>query len=209
MMDSGTEAFPNSPTYTPFICGEESFGTGGDHVREKDGMWAVLAWLQILASKNTDSTKPLFGVEDICKAHWEEYGRNYYARYDYEGVDKKAAEDLMASMVEKQASMVGKEMDGMTVKTADMFEYSDSVDGSLSKNQGVRFIFEDGSRFVFRLSGTGVAGATIRMYMEKYMAPGGDMGMDPFDVVLPIAKIALEVSELATRTGRTEPSVIT
>jgi len=209
LMDSGTEAFPGTPTYTPFICGEESFGTGGDHVREKDGMWAVLAWLQILASKNTDPSKPLFGVEDICKAHWTEYGRNYYARYDYEGVDKKAAEDMMAAMVDKQKSMIGTSIDGMTIKEADMFEYNDSVDGTTSKNQGVRFIFEDGSRFVFRLSGTGVAGATIRMYLEKYTAPDGDLGLDAFDVVKPIAKIALEVSELATRTGRTEPTVIT
>jgi len=209
LMDSGTDAFPGKPTYTPFICGEESFGTGGDHVREKDGMWAVLAWLQILASKNTDPSKPIFGVEDICKAHWAEYGRNYYARYDYEGVDKKAAEDMMAAMVEKQASMIGTSIDGMTIKEADMFEYKDPVDESVSKNQGVRFIFEDGSRFVFRLSGTGVAGATIRMYLEKYAAPSDDLGLDAFDVVKPIAKIALEISELATRTGRTEPTVIT
>jgi len=209
LMDSGTDVFPSTPTYTPFICGEESFGTGGDHVREKDGMWAVMAWLQILASKNTDPSKPLFGVEDICKAHWAEYGRNYYARYDYEGVDKAAATDMMNAMVEKQKDMIGTSIDGMTIKEADMFEYKDPVDGSLSKNQGVRFIFEDGSRFVFRLSGTGVDGATVRMYLEKYTAPDGDLGLHAFDVVEPIAKIALQVSELEKRTGRSAPTVIT
>lgn len=209
LMDSGTPAFPNSPTYTPFICGEESFGTGGDHVREKDGMWAVLAWLQILASKNTDPQAPLVGVEDVLKAHWKEYGRNYYARYDYEGVDKGKAEEMMAKMKDKQESMIGTAVDGMTISKADMFEYNDSVDGTTSKNQGIRFIFEDGSRFVFRLSGTGVDGATIRMYLEKFEAPDGSIDLHAFDVVKPIAKIALEVSGLESFTGRTAPTVIT
>merc|ERR1719327_1488331 len=157
LMDSGDEKyFPGKPKYTPFLCGEESFGTGSDHVREKDGMWAVLAWLQILASKNPDPSKPLVGVEEVCKAHWAEYGRNYYARYDYEGVDKPAAEKMMAAMVEAQPALIGTEVDGMKIAEADMFAYEDPVDGSISKNQGVRFIFADGSRFVFRLSGTGV-----------------------------------------------------
>jgi phosphoglucomutase len=209
LMDSGTAAFPSSPTYTPFICGEESFGTGGDHVREKDGMWAVLAWLQILAEKNRDASKPLVGVADVCKTHWAEYGRNYYARYDYEGVEKDAADKMMAAMVEKQPALIGTTVGGMKIAKADMFAYSDSVDGSVSKNQGVRFIFEDGSRFVFRLSGTGVAGATIRMYLEKYEPASGDLGMHAFDVVKPIADIALEVSQLKELTGRTEPTVIT
>ena len=130
-------------------------------------MWAVLAWLQIIASKNPDPNAPLVSVGEICKAHWEEYGRNYYARYDYEGVDKEAAEKMMAAMVEGQTSLVGKSFGEMVVSSADMFEYHDSVDGSVSKNQGIRVLFENGSRFVFRLSGTGVAGATIRMYLEK------------------------------------------
>merc|ERR1740138_1403677 len=158
LMDSGTAAFPSTPTYTPFICGEESFGTGGDHVREKDGMWAVLAWLQIIAAKNPDPTKPLVGVKEICEAHWKEFGRNYYARYDYEGVEKEAAEKMMAAMVEAQPGMIGTTVGGMKIATADMFAYNDPIDGSISKNQG--------ARFVFRLSGTGVAGATIRMYLE-------------------------------------------
>eukprot|EP00908_Phaeocystis_cordata_P023226 Transcript_566.p1 GENE.Transcript_566~~Transcript_566.p1 ORF type:complete len:624 (-),score=322.72 Transcript_566:1922-3793(-) len=209
LMDSGTAAFPNGATYTPFICGEESFGTGGDHVREKDGMWAVLAWLQILAAKNTDSAAPLVGVKEVCEAHWKEFGRNYYARYDYEGVDKPAAEKMMAAMVAAQPGLIGTEVKGMKIAKADMFSYEDPVDGSVSKNQGVRFMFEDGSRFVFRLSGTGVAGATIRMYLEKYMAPDGDLAMHPFDVVKPIADVALEISGLVARVGRETPTVIT
>ena len=209
LMDSGSAAFPDGSTFTPFICGEESFGTGGDHVREKDGLWAVLAWLQILAAKNPDPSKPFVGVDAICAEHWKQYGRNYYARYDYEGVDKEAAEKMMAAMVEAQPKMIGTSVGGMTIANADMFEYKDPVDGSISKNQGVRFIFQDGSRFVFRLSGTGVAGATIRMYLEKYEAPTGDLTQHAFDVVEPIAKIALQVSKLEEMTGRKEPTVIT
>ena len=209
LMDSGTAAFPDGKTYTPFICGEESFGTGGDHVREKDGMWAVLAWLQILAAKNGDASKPLVGVKEVCEAHWKEYGRNYYARYDYEGVDKPAAEKMMADMVAKQPSLIGTTHGGMKIAKADMFEYTDPVDGSVSKNQGVRFMFDDGSRFVFRLSGTGVAGATIRMYLEKYVPPTGDLAMHAFDVVKPIADVALKISKLKEFTGRSKPTVIT
>jgi len=209
LMDSGTPAFPKGATYTPFICGEESFGTGGDHVREKDGMWAVLAWLQILASKNPDPSKPLFGVKDVCEEHWKGYGRNYYARYDYEGVGKPQAEAMMKGMVEGQAALIGSTHDGMVIAKADMFAYSDPVDGSVSKNQGVRYIFEDGSRIVFRLSGTGVAGATIRMYLEKYTPPSGDLSLHAFDVVRPLAAIALSISKLPEMTGRAEPTVIT
>ena len=209
LMDSGTGAFAGSERYTPFICGEESFGTGGDHVREKDGMWAVLAWLQILAAKNPDPAKPLVGVREVCTAHWKEFGRNYYARYDYEGVEKGAAEKMMAAMVAAQPGLVGSTRGGMTISAADMFEYNDPVDGSVSKNQGIRFIFSDGSRFVFRLSGTGVAGATIRMYLEKYAPPDADLTLHAFDVVKPIADLALEISKLKEFTGRDEPTVIT
>ena len=172
-------------------------------------MWAVLAWLQIIAAKNPDQSKPLVGVADICKAHWEEYGRNYYARYDYEGVEKSGADSMMAAMVAAQPTLIGTTHGGMTISHADMFEYNDSVDKTVSKNQGVRFIFSDGSRFVFRLSGTGVAGATIRMYLEKYAPPNGDLGLHPFDVVKPIADIALAISKLSEFTGRTEPTIIT
>ena len=170
----------------------------------------MLAWLQILAAKNTDAAAPLVGVKEVCEAHWKEFGRNYYARYDYEGVDKAAAEKMMADMVEKQPTVHGTEVaPGMEVALADMFAYNDSVDGSVSKNQGVRFMFTDGSRFVFRLSGTGVAGATIRLYLEKYAPPDADLGKHAFDVVKPIADVALKISGLKAATGRSNPTVIT
>jgi len=207
LMDSGDpKYFPETKKYTPFICGEESFGTGADHVREKDGMWAVLAWLQILAVKSEAAGK-LVTVEDVANAHWAEYGRNYYARYDYEGVDKPKAEEMMKKMTEM--TLAGTEVQGMKIKMNDMFEYKDPVDGSVSKNQGIRIIFEDGSRIIFRLSGTGVAGATVRLYLEKYEDPTGDLSKHQFEVVKPLAAIALEISKLAEFTGRTEPSVIT
>jgi len=208
LMDSGTSYFPDKKTYTPFICGEESFGTGADHVREKDGMWAVLAWLQILAAKTQKEGK-LVTVQDVAEAHWKEFGRNYYARYDYEGVDKPKAEEMMKGMADKAGALVGTVIGGMKIAKNDVFEYLDPVDGSVSKNQGLRFIFEDGSRIIFRLSGTGVAGATVRLYLEKYEAPTGDLGKHQFDVVKPLADIALELSKLQTFTGRDSPSVIT
>merc|ERR1712070_587698 len=208
LMDSGTSYFPDKPTFTPFVCGEESFGTGSDHVREKDGMWAVLAWLQILAAK-TEAKGSLVTPEDVAKEHWAEYGRNYYARYDYEGVDKPKAEEMMAKMAADAPSMAGASLGGMEVKFADMFEYNDPVDGSVSKNQGIRIAFTDNSRIIFRLSGTGVAGATIRMYLEKFEPADGNLEQGAFDVVKPLADIALEVSKLPEFTGRDAPSVIT
>merc|ERR1712187_817473 len=208
LMDSGTKDFPDKDTYTPFICGEESFGTGADHVREKDGMWAVLAWLQILAAKS-QKAKKLVTVQEVTEEHWKTYGRNYYARYDYEGVDKPKAEAMMEAMKAKSGTLVGKTFGGMTMKINDMFEYNDPVDGSTSKNQGIRFIFEDKSRIIFRLSGTGVAGARVRLYLEKFTGPDGDIGLHAFDVVKPLAEIALELSQLGTYTGRDTPTVIT
>jgi phosphoglucomutase len=208
LMDSGTPYFPDGQTYTPFICGEESFGTGADHVREKDGMWAVLAWLQIIAVKSQRAGK-LVSIEEIAKAHWAEYGRNYYGRYDYEGVDKPKAEEMMNQMAAKSGQLVGQTFGGMKMAKNDMFEYKDPVDGSVSKNQGIRFIFECGSRIVFRLSGTGVAGATVRMYLEKVEPAGGDMGKHAFDVIKPLADIAEQLSGLKAATGRDAPTVIT
>merc|ERR1711959_886256 len=152
LMDSGTSYFPDKKTYTPFICGEESFGTGADHVLEKDGMWAVLAWLQILAKK-TEAAGKLVSVEDVANEHWKIYGRNYYARYDYEGVDKPKAEAMMEAMKAKSGKLVGQTFGGMKMKINDMFEFTDPIDDSVSKNQGIRFIFEDSSRIIFRLSG--------------------------------------------------------
>jgi len=207
LMDSGNpKYFPDTKQYTPFICGEESFGTGADHVREKDGMWAVLAWLQVLAAK-TEASGTLVTAEEVARAHWAEYGRNYYARYDYEGVDKPKAEEMMKMMSEMQ--IAGTEIQGMKVKMNDVFAYTDPVDGSVSKNQGIRIIFEDGSRIIFRLSGTGVAGATVRLYLEKYEPTSGNLDQHQFDVVKPLAAIALEVSKLQEFTSRDAPSVIT
>ncbi|KAJ0396037.1 hypothetical protein P43SY_008311 [Pythium insidiosum] len=193
--------------YTPFICGEESFGTGSNHVREKDGMWAVLAWLSILAAKQTDGSK-LVTVEDIVRAHWKEFGRNYYCRYDYENVDKAAAETMFAHMT-KFDGVVGKQINGFTIKIADQFAYHDPVDGSISKNQGIRYIFADGSRVIFRLSGTGVAGATIRMYIEKYEQPSGNLTQDAATALAPLIDVGLKLSDLVKFTGRTAPTVIT
>jgi len=207
LMDSGDpKYFPGKATYTPFLCGEESFGTGSDHVREKDGMWAVLAWLQILASRNADPAAPLVSVEAIAMEHWAKYGRNYYARYDYEGVDKAAAEAMMDAMRAKLAATT--ELGGEAVK-ADDFAYEDPVDGSVTKKQGIRVLFASGSRFVFRLSGTGVAGATVRLYLEKYEPPTGTLDQHALDVVAGMAKFALDFSDLAKFTGRDKPSVIT
>merc|ERR1712176_1592648 len=208
LMDSGTSYFPGKETYTPFICGEESFGTGADHVREKDGMWAVLAWLNILAAK-TEAAGKLVSVEDVANEHWKEYGRNYYARYDYEGVDKAKAEEMMKMMADKKGTLVGQEFGGMKMANNDVFEYTDPVDGSVSKNQGIRFIFEDNSRIIFRLSGTGVAGATVRLYLEKYEPASGNLNLHQFDVVKPLADIALSLSNLKEYTARDAPTVIT
>merc|ERR1711976_531227 len=183
-------------------------GTGADHVREKDGMWAVLAWLNILAKK-TEAAGKLVSAEDVAMEHWKIYGRNYYTRYDYEGVDKPKAEEMMKMMSDLAGSLVGKEYDGMKIANNDVFTYTDPVDGSVSKNQGIRFLFEDGSRIVFRLSGTGVAGATVRLYLEKYTPPDGDLNLHAFDVVKPLAAVALELSKLAEYTARDAPTVIT
>ncbi|RLN50581.1 hypothetical protein BBJ29_009307 [Phytophthora kernoviae] len=193
--------------YTPFICGEESFGTGSNHIREKDGMWAVLAWLSILASKQVDGA-PLVTVEDIIRDHWKKFGRNYYCRYDYENVDKAAAEGMFATMT-KFNGAVGKELNGFKVKTADEFEYVDPVDGSVSSHQGIRYIFEDGSRVVFRLSGTGVAGATVRMYIEKYEQPTGELDQNAAAALAPLIEVGLKLSDLVKATGRKAPTVIT
>lgn len=146
------------------ICGEESFGTGSSHVREKDGVWAVLCWLQILAAKNKDSSKQLVTVENIVKSHWKEFGRNYYRRYDYENLENQAAAKVFAR-IESQFKVFEGESKG---NTAVNFSYKDPVDDSISKNQGYIFKYADGSRFIFRKSGTGSSGATIRIYLEKY-----------------------------------------
>jgi phosphoglucomutase len=200
--------------FTPFVCGEESFGTGSNHVREKDGLWAVLAWLSVLAHRNPRGDAPLVGIPQIVEGHWRKYGRNYYARYDYEGVETERANAVMAGMTarlsEGQATWVrGQDLDGRVPERADVFEYKDPIDGSVSKNQGIRFLFADGSRIIFRLSGTGVSGATSRLYLEQYEPPQGDIARNALDVVKPLANLALALSDLPELTGRDSPSVIT
>ena len=190
------------------ICGEESFGTGSDHVREKDGIWATLAWLSILAYRNREPGSRVT-VADIVHEHWREYGRNYYSRYDYEEVDAQAAKDLMAHLVSLQADAVGKQLGPFTVAVADEFSYEDPYEKSVTNNQGIRFIFSDGSRFVFRLSGTGSSGATIRLYLEQYKGPEADHSVDTQVALKDLISVALELSQIERFTGRNAPTVIT
>ncbi|KAK2635439.1 hypothetical protein Ddye_030231 [Dipteronia dyeriana] len=200
------------------ICGEESFGTGSDHIREKDGIWAVLAWLSIIAYKNKENLSggKLVTVEDIVHNHWATYGRHYYTRYDYENVDAGAAKELMAYLVKLQSSLpeVNKIVKGIrsdvsNIAGADEFEYKDPVDGSISKHQGIRYLFEDGSRLVFRLSGTGSEGATIRLYIEQYEKDSSKTGRESQEALAPLVDVALKLSKMQEFTGRSAPTVIT
>ena len=184
------------------ICGEESAGTGSNHVREKDGLWAVLMWLNILAVSKKS-------VSELMINHWETYGRNYYCRHDYEAVDSDVANDLMSALRDKLSSLKGRTEAGMTVSNADEFSYDDPVDGSHSKNQGVRIFFEGGGRAVFRLSGTGTQGATIRVYLEQLETNPLSLLNNPHEALSNITKAANILSELSLRTGRNEPDVIT
>jgi len=192
------------------VCGEESFGTGGDHVREKDGIWAVLAWLSILAKKNEGSDK-LVTVKDIAVEHWNEFGRNYFCRYDYEGCDSDSAnrmiEHLRGNVL--PSATEGSKMGPFTVAKADDFEYTDPIDGSVASKQGIRIVMDDGSRIIFRLSGTGSSGATIRLYIEQYTDDKTKMLLDAQEALKPIIDTALEVSKLQEFTGRDKPTVIT
>lgn len=184
------------------ICGEESFGTGSNHVREKDGLWAVLYWLNIIAATN-------MSVEEIVKAHWKKYGRNYYSRHDYEGVDGAVAKAMMDDMTARAESEVGKFYGDYEVETFDNFTYVDPVDKSVSKNQGVRVLFKDGSRIVFRLSGTGTQGATVRVYIEKYEPNVAKHDLDPQVALADLIEIAETISGVKAKTGRKKPDVIT
>lgn len=184
------------------ICGEESAGTGSDHVREKDGLWAVLLWLNILAARGES-------VRDIVTAHWADYGRNYYARHDYEGVDSEAANGLIAHLRALLPELPGRQLHGLTIATADDFSYSDPVDGSISRHQGIRILFEGGSRVVFRLSGTGTSGATLRVYIERYEPDPAGHGLATGDALANLIAAAEDLAEITRRTGRTEPDVIT
>ena len=200
---------------SPLICGEESFGTGSSHVREKDGLWAVLAWLSILAHHNKDTAVgSLVGVGDIVRAHWRKYGRNFYTRYDYEQVDSGKANEMVARLVELGLDGLGAggaAQSGFVLSTVDEFAYTDPVDGSYSANQGVRLLFADGSRVIFRLSGTGSVGATVRMYIERYQPPDDAAALEAetADALAPLVDLALSLSQVREITGRDEPTVIT
>ncbi|KAG1147016.1 hypothetical protein G6F37_003721 [Rhizopus arrhizus] len=190
------------------VCGEESFGTGSDHIREKDGLWAILAWLSIIAHVNKEKKA---GVQDILQDHYHIYGRNFFSRYDYEEVDGKGAEEMvnrLRELIEKK-ELVNKTVGQFTIAAADDFEYLDPIDGSVSKKQGVRVIFKDGSRIVIRLSGTGSQGATVRLYVEKYSNDSSEYTKDTQAALKPLIDVALELSQLERYTGRKEPTVIT
>ncbi|MGB9142850.1 MAG: alpha-D-glucose phosphate-specific phosphoglucomutase, partial [Aestuariivirga sp.] len=182
------------------MCGEESAGTGSNHVREKDGVWAVLLWLNILAKRRQS-------VADIVKEHWAAYGRNYYSRHDYEEVDAEAANLLVKSLRDRLPKLRGERAGMMAVAAADDFSYHDIVDGSTTANQGIRIVFEDGSRVIYRLSGTGTAGATLRVYIEKYEARG--IGLETQSALSDLIGFARGLAGITERTGRLEPTVIT
>jgi len=184
------------------LCGEESAGTGSDHVREKDGLWAVLLWLNILAVKRRS-------VADIMTAHWNEYGRNYYSRHDYEAVDTDKANALMEELRGKLGALPGNDIGGLTVETADEFAYDDPVDGSRSEGQGIRLGFEGGARIVYRLSGTGTVGATLRVYLEDVETDPAKMHRDAQEALARVIAAAEKIAGIQRHTGRTEPDVKT
>ncbi|POM83176.1 Phosphoglucomutase/phosphomannomutase alpha/beta/alpha domain I family protein [Cryptosporidium meleagridis] len=195
------------------ICGEESFGTGSDHIREKDGLWAVLAWLSILAYKNPDPTKPLVSVEDITREFWKTYGRNYYTRFDYESVESEKADQFFKHLISLQEDHqklreVIKPY-GIDIKLTDNFTYNDPVDKAVAKNQGLRFIFQDNSRIVFRLSGTGSVGATIRIYIEKTVSDQTKVNSTSNEILGDLIEIVEKKIKLQESTGRDRPTVIT
>jgi phosphoglucomutase len=183
------------------ICGEESFGTGSDHVREKDGLWAILLWLNILAVRGGS-------VAEILAQHWAKYGRNYYSRHDYEAIETARADAMMAALRAKLPNLAGQTVQGMTIAAADDFSYTDPVDGSISARQGVRVVFDGGARIVLRLSGTGTSGATLRLYLERYQA--GPDGLDiPVQTALaPVIAAAEQIAQITAQTGRAAPDVI-
>jgi len=184
------------------ICGEESFGTGSDHVREKDGLWAVLFWLSILAIERCS-------VATLMERHWATYGRHYYSRHDYEGVEQTAAAELYQGLRDQLPQLEGQTLAGERIRWADEFCYTDPVDGSTSSQQGLRILLESGSRMVFRLSGTGTRGATLRLYLERYEPRGGDLNMDPQVALAPLIRGADQLAAIRQRTGMNAPTVIT
>lgn len=184
------------------LCGEESAGTGSDHVREKDGLWAVLLWLNILAVRGIP-------VDSLAREHWARFGRNYYARHDYEALPADQANALIADLTAILPKLPGKAFGLLTVAAADSFAYTDPVDGSTSANQGLRVLFEGGSRIVLRLSGTGTEGATLRLYLERYEPAGGNLDAEVADMLADLVAAAEAIAGITRRTGRTAPDVVT
>ena len=184
------------------LCGEESFGTGSNHVREKDGLWAVLFWLQILAKRRCS-------VAEIMAEHWKRYGRHYYSRHDYEAVASEAAHGLYDRLEAMLPSLIGQPFAGRSISAADNFSYTDPVDQSVTKGQGLRILLNDGSRVVLRLSGTGTKGATLRVYLESYVPTTGDLAQDPQIALGEMIEAINQLAEITERTGMDRPTVIT
>ena len=184
------------------ICGEESAGAGADHVREKDGLWAVLLWLNVLARRRV-------GVAEIMRQHWAHYGRHYYARHDYENLDSARAEALIKSLRDRLPTLGGVRVNGELITQADDFAYLDPTDGSTSASQGLRIMFANGSRIVFRLSGTGTEGATLRVYLERYEPPSGPLALDVAAALAGLADAAEQIAEINAYTGRPAPDIVT
>ncbi len=184
------------------LCGEESAGTGSDHVREKDGLWAVLLWLNVLAERKQS-------VAEILSDHWATYGRNYYSRHDYEAVPTEAAQSLMQELESQLSALAGTTWAGLTVAQADSFSYHDPVDGSVSHGQGLRIMFEGGARAVLRLSGTGTEGATLRVYLEQYYGPDADHGLTADSALEKVIEAVQQITRMKECIGRLEPDVKT
>jgi phosphoglucomutase len=184
------------------LCGEESAGTGSNHIREKDGLWAVLLWLNILAV----TKKP---ADQIVREHWASFGRDYYTRHDYEELETAPANALMDALRAKLPTLPGRRFGGLTVKACDDFAYTDPVDQSVTPKQGIRILFEEDARAVFRLSGTGTSGATLRVYLERFEPNADRHDLPTADVLAPVVQAANEIAEITARTGRGEPSVVT
>ena len=214
---SSKESFGGT-NYGPFLCGEESFGTGSDHIREKDGLWAVLAWMSILSNANDgNNSEILVGVKDIVHRHWAKYGRHFYSRYDYEGVDSDAAKKVMDVIRERfvhgDTALVDQNDLGIELVDAVEFSYTDPVDGSQTSKQGLVLNFKvstgDPARVVFRLSGTGSSGATVRMYLEQYEKDTSKHNMSAPVFLKDLADVALRMVQMEQITGRDSPTVIT
>ena len=184
------------------VCGEESFGSGSDHIREKDGLWAVLFWLNLVAIKKQS-------VEDIVTAHWHKYGRNYYSRHDYENIDADIAEPVFEKIRSELPTLAGRKFGEFTVSTADDFSYTDPVDGEVSEHQGIRILFENDTRILLRMSGTGTVGVTVRFYFERYEPADGNLLQDTQAFLSPLIEIAEELTQLRQKSLRNAPDVIT